>query len=119
MKFFVLLGGLNAFLSVALGAFGAHGLKNKISADMLEVWHTSVQYHMFHSLSLILLAILIHLFPQVTTLRISGWIMVSLPSGAGKPGLLKEASVAPIRGKTIRIARALLATAGSEGSDRK
>jgi len=42
-----------------------------------------------------------------------------LPSEAGKPGLLKEAGVAPIRGKTIRIARALLVTVGSEGSNRK
>ena len=42
-----------------------------------------------------------------------------LPSMMGKPGSLKEAGVAPARGKTIRIARALLVTAGSEGSDRK
>jgi hypothetical protein len=42
-----------------------------------------------------------------------------LPSVAGKPGLLKETGVAPTRGKSIRIARALLVTAGSEGSDRK
>ena len=42
-----------------------------------------------------------------------------LPSVAGKPGPLKETGVAPIRGKAIRLARALLATAGSEGSDRK
>ena len=42
-----------------------------------------------------------------------------MPSVAGKPGLLEETVVAPTRGKTIRIARALLATVGSEGSDRK
>jgi hypothetical protein len=42
-----------------------------------------------------------------------------LPSVAGNPGLLKETGVAPTKGKTIRFARALLATAGSEGSDRK
>ena len=42
-----------------------------------------------------------------------------MPSVAGKPGLLKETDVTPIRGKTLRIARALLVTAGSEGSDRK
>jgi hypothetical protein len=42
-----------------------------------------------------------------------------LPSVAGNPGLLRETGVTPIRGKTIRIARALLVTAGSEGSDRK
>jgi len=42
-----------------------------------------------------------------------------LPGVPGPPGLLKEADVALTRGKTIRIARALLVTAGSEGSDRK
>jgi len=42
-----------------------------------------------------------------------------LPSVAGKPGLLKETGVAPTKGKTIRIARALLVTVVSEGSDRK
>ncbi|OQY19138.1 MAG: hypothetical protein B6I36_04955 [Desulfobacteraceae bacterium 4572_35.1] len=42
-----------------------------------------------------------------------------MPSVAGRPGLLEETGVAPIRGKTIRIARALLVTAVSEKSDRK
>ena len=42
-----------------------------------------------------------------------------LPSVPGLPGLLKETDVALTRGKTIRIARALLVTAGSEGSDKK
>jgi hypothetical protein len=45
--------------------------------------------------------------------------LFGLPSVAGNPGLLRETGVTPIRGKTIRIARALLVTAGSEGSDRK
>ena len=77
MKLFVVLGSLNALLAVALGAFGAHGLKNKVSADMLTVWQTGVQYHMFHALGLILLGILIHLLPQAAQLRISGWLMLS------------------------------------------
>ena len=77
MKLFVVLGSLNAFLAVALGAFGAHGLKNKISPDMLPVWQTGVQYHMFHALGLILLGILIHLLPQAGPLRISGWLLFS------------------------------------------
>jgi len=77
MKFFVVLGSLNAFLAVALGAFGAHGLKSKVSADMLTVWQTGVQYHMFHALGLILLGILIHLLPQIVQLRFSGWLLFS------------------------------------------
>jgi len=44
---------------------------------------------------------------------------VCLPCKAGKPVLPKEARDAPTKGKSIRIARALLVTAGSEGSDRK
>ena len=37
------------FLGVALGAFGAHGLKSAISPDMMEVYKTGVLYHLIHS----------------------------------------------------------------------
>ncbi len=77
MKLFVVLGSMNAFLAVALGALGAHGLKSKVSAEMLAVWQTGVQYHMFHALGLILLGVLIHLLPQVGLLRTSGWLLFS------------------------------------------
>ncbi|HEY5673055.1 MAG TPA: DUF423 domain-containing protein [Malonomonas sp.] len=77
MKLFVVLGSINAFFAVALGAFGAHGLKSKVSAEMLAVWQTAVQYHIVHALGLILLGILIHLLPQAGLLRISGWLLFS------------------------------------------
>jgi hypothetical protein len=51
--------------------------------------------------------------------RISFDPVFCLPSKAGKPDLLKERDITPIRGKIIRIARASLVTAGSEGSNRK
>ena len=76
MKFFIILGSLNAFLAVALGAFGAHGLKSKVTADLITVWQTGVQYHMFHALGLILLGILFYLFPQALLLRTSGWLLM-------------------------------------------
>ncbi|TBL75136.1 DUF423 domain-containing protein [Paenibacillus thalictri] len=47
------MGSILAFLSVAFGAFGAHALKGVITADMLAVYQTGVQYHMFHALGLI------------------------------------------------------------------
>jgi len=77
MKVFVVLGSLNAFLAVTLGAFGAHGLKSRVSTDMLTVWQTGVQYHMFHALGLILLGILIHRLPKIKQLRVSGWLLFS------------------------------------------
>src|SRR5437763_741419 len=49
------IGAINGFLSVALGAFGAHLLKDRLSADMLAVFQTGVHYHQIHSLALMLL----------------------------------------------------------------
>ncbi|GAB2542249.1 DUF423 domain-containing protein [Gracilibacillus alcaliphilus] len=53
MKLFLLLGILNGFLAVALGAFGAHGLEGKLSEKMLATWEKAVQYQMFHTVALL------------------------------------------------------------------
>jgi uncharacterized membrane protein YgdD (TMEM256/DUF423 family) len=41
------------FLGVALGAFGAHGLRNRVGPEMLEIWRTGVLYHLTHVLALL------------------------------------------------------------------
>ena len=47
-------GALLAGLGVALGAFGAHGLKDRlVEAGMLENWHTAVRYQVWHALALV------------------------------------------------------------------
>ena len=43
-------------LAVITGAFGAHGLKEKLTASQLEVWHTAVQYHFYHVFALLFLS---------------------------------------------------------------
>ncbi len=48
-------GALHLFLAVALGAFGAHGLKGKIDSKALETFETGVRYHMYHALVLLIL----------------------------------------------------------------
>ena len=40
MKAFIIVGAINAFIAVALGAFGAHGLKDKLDAYYLDIWKT-------------------------------------------------------------------------------
>lgn len=75
MKVFVLLGSASAFLGVALGAFGAHGLKSKVVPEMLKVWETAVLYHLFHALALILIGILCVLLPEANSVRHAGWAM--------------------------------------------
>jgi uncharacterized membrane protein YgdD (TMEM256/DUF423 family) len=51
------LGAVHALLAVVLGAFAAHGLKNTISAEMLNVFETGVRYHMYHGIGLFLIAL--------------------------------------------------------------
>ncbi len=73
MKLFVILGAVNAFISVALGAFGAHGLEGRISDHYLGVWETAVQYQMFHAAGLIAVGILTGLTGVPMTA--AGWLM--------------------------------------------
>ncbi|MFZ4622245.1 MAG: DUF423 domain-containing protein [Bacteroidota bacterium] len=54
----LLLGSLFAFFGVALGAFGAHGLKQILAPDMLAVFETAVRYHMYHAFAIILTSLL-------------------------------------------------------------
>jgi uncharacterized membrane protein YgdD (TMEM256/DUF423 family) len=51
----VSLGSANAFVAVAAGAFGAHGLKGMIPAARLATWETAAHYHLIHSLALVLI----------------------------------------------------------------
>jgi len=73
-KTFIAIGSFAAFIGVGLGAFGAHGLRDRLSEQMLAVWHTGVQYHMIHALGLIFVGVLIHLFSGVGSLKWVGWL---------------------------------------------
>ncbi len=53
MKFFLLAAIVNGFLSVALGAFGAHGLEGRLTEKMLNTWEKAVTYQMFHTVALL------------------------------------------------------------------
>ena len=66
---FLLLGAIFGFLAVGLGAFGAHGLRGRISPEMLAVFESGVRYHMYHALALILTSVLMA--------RISGWLVTT------------------------------------------
>ena len=52
---------INMAIAVALGAFGAHGLKNIASPQQLEWWHTATLYLLVHALGLLLVGLLIRL----------------------------------------------------------
>lgn len=54
----IVIGAILGFLSVALGAFGAHGLRSKVTPELLSSFETGARYQMYHSLALILVGIL-------------------------------------------------------------
>jgi len=68
---FLLIGAFSGFIAVALGAFGAHGLRARLSPEMLAVFETGVRYQMYHTLAI--------LFVAVAAARFDGWIV----NGAG------------------------------------
>lgn len=51
-------------LAVAIGAFGAHGLKSHLSAEMIQIYKTGVEYHFYHALGLLLIGVLSILMPS-------------------------------------------------------
>jgi uncharacterized membrane protein YgdD (TMEM256/DUF423 family) len=73
---FVLLGALFAFLAVALGAFGAHGLQDRLSPSDLEIFETGVRYQMYHALALILVAWIGARWPGGGS-AVAGWAFVA------------------------------------------
>jgi uncharacterized membrane protein YgdD (TMEM256/DUF423 family) len=75
-KMFLSLAGVLAALAVLLGAFGAHGLKAKLTPEMMAVYQTAVQYHMWHALGLAMVGLASLHWPNVGLLRWSGWLMV-------------------------------------------
>ncbi|WP_044749298.1 DUF423 domain-containing protein [Bacillus alveayuensis] len=77
MKTFLLLGALNAFFAVALGAFGAHGLEGRIPDKYLETWKTAVHYQMFHTLGLFVVAFLADKLPNIGLVTLAGWMLLA------------------------------------------
>jgi uncharacterized membrane protein YgdD (TMEM256/DUF423 family) len=64
---FLLLGALAGFIGVALGAFGAHGLRTRLSAEMLAVFETGVRYQMYHTFAILIVAL--------AAARLDGWLI--------------------------------------------
>lgn len=58
MKGYIIIASLFAALAILFGAFGSHALKERLSAQSLEVYDIATRYLMFHSLGIFLIALL-------------------------------------------------------------
>lgn len=76
-RLFLSAGSLLALAAVAIGAFGAHGMKARLSAEMLAVYQTGVQYHFYHALGIVLVGMAFFHLPDSPVLRASGWLLIA------------------------------------------
>lgn len=74
-RLFLFFGAANALLAVALGAFGAHALRNRLDESLLKIYHTGNEYHFYHALGLLLVGIVASLVPAGGWIKSSGWMM--------------------------------------------
>ncbi len=75
-RLFFIIGSISAFLAVALGAFGAHSLKDRLSPEMLNTFEVGVRYHMYHALALIGVAWASVRWPSGSVIA-AGWLVLA------------------------------------------
>ena len=117
-KTFLLIAAINGFLAVALGAFGAHGLKEKLTPDLMAVYQTAVQYHFYHLLALMFTALLLIQWPESTWLKVSGYgFVIGIILFAGSlyllaiTGIRWLGAITPLGGLSFLIAWSAMAVA--------
>lgn len=117
-KIFVVLGSLGMLLAVAMGAFGAHGLKKTLAPDLMAIYETAVHYHVYHALGLLAVGLLVPHLPEAALPRWAGVLMVAglvLFSGSlyalSLSGVRWLGAITPIGGAAFLVAWLLLAIA--------
>lgn len=73
----VKLGSLLVFLAIALGAFGAHALKDVLSPRYFEIFKTGVQYQMYNGLGLLAISALARKLDRAKLLMFIGALIFS------------------------------------------
>jgi uncharacterized membrane protein YgdD (TMEM256/DUF423 family) len=116
-RLLILAGSINMFVAVAAGAFGAHGLKKILSAELLAVWQTAVTYQIAHALGLLAIALLM---PRLRSgpakwagiLMLAGIVIFSGSLYAlALTGIRALGAITPVGGAAFLLSWALLATA--------
>jgi uncharacterized membrane protein YgdD (TMEM256/DUF423 family) len=74
-RLFLTLGAISAFVAVAAGAFGAHGLRARLAPDLLAVFETAARYQMYHALALLAVAWVAARWPGPLP-QWAGWLFV-------------------------------------------
>ena len=74
---FLLIGAVFGFLGVAFGAFGAHGLRSRLTPEMLAIFETAVRYQMYHVFALLIVGGAMAHFGPARLLSLAGWSFIA------------------------------------------
>ncbi|MBI2318702.1 MAG: DUF423 domain-containing protein [Betaproteobacteria bacterium] len=117
-RLFLALGAIAMLAAVGLGAFGAHALKARLAPEMLAVYHTGVEYHVYHALGLLAVGLVALQVPESNWLYACGWLMAAgilLFSGSlyalALTGFRALGAITPFGGLAFMLAWALFAVA--------
>ena len=80
-RVFFTIAAVSAFVGVAAGAFGAHGLRNRLSPEMSATFEVGVRYQMYHAFALIVVSWAQTRWPGALVIA-SGWLYLLSLSGA-------------------------------------
>ncbi len=69
---------LDLAIAVMLGAFGAHGLKDRLSIDQLKWWETATHYFFYHALGLLAVSVMIRLYPALALRLPAGLLQLGI-----------------------------------------
>ncbi len=75
-RLFFLVGSISALIAVVLGAFGAHGLKGRLTTEMLNAFEVGVRYQIYHALALLAVAWAFSRWPRAEVTA-AGWLFVA------------------------------------------
>lgn len=110
-KTFIRIGAISGALAVIFGAFGAHALKNILTEEALNTFHTGVTYQFYHSIALLIVGLLMVSTPVSKGLKRAGYLftggiilfsgslyVLTLLKATGDVGLKSIGLITPIGG---------------------
>jgi uncharacterized membrane protein YgdD (TMEM256/DUF423 family) len=117
-RLFICLGSLSAFIGVALGAFGAHALKTRLSVEALGTFEIGVRYQMYHALALVAVGIIYARWPSALASAAGGLFLAGTLLFCGSlyalalTGARWLGAIAPLGGMALLAGWVCLARAG-------
>lgn len=123
MQTMLVIGSIVMFLAVAIGAFGAHAMKPRLTPDMLKIYETGVQYHLVHGIGILAVGIAGSQLTNGHSLAsAAGWCLLGgiiLFSGSlyalSLSGIRKLGAITPLGGLLFLAGWVLLAIAVIQG----